>query len=54
MDEAAAKMRLEIDSVPEAIDDIQRKIMSLEIEREAIRRENNKEKEAVLNRELAD
>jgi ATP-dependent Clp protease ATP-binding subunit ClpB len=54
MDEAAAKMRLEIDSVPEAIDDIQRKIMSLEIEREAIRRESNKEKEAVLNRELAD
>ncbi len=54
MDEAAAKMRLEIDSVPEAIDDIQRKIMSLEIEREAIRRENNKEKESVLNRELAD
>jgi ATP-dependent Clp protease ATP-binding subunit ClpB len=54
MDEAAAKMRLEIDSVPEAIDDIQRKIMSLEIEREAIRRENNKEKEAFLNRELAD
>jgi ATP-dependent Clp protease ATP-binding subunit ClpB len=54
MDEAAAKMRLEIDSVPEAIDDIQRKIMSLEIEREAIRRENNKEKEAVLNRELSD
>jgi ATP-dependent Clp protease ATP-binding subunit ClpB len=54
MDEAAAKMRLEIDSVPEAIDDIQRKIMSLEIEREAIRRENNKEKESILNRELAD
>jgi ATP-dependent Clp protease ATP-binding subunit ClpB len=54
MDEAAAKMRLEIDSVPEAIDDIQRKIMSLEIEREAIRRENNKEKESSLNRELAD
>jgi ATP-dependent Clp protease ATP-binding subunit ClpB len=54
MDEAAAKMGLEIDSVPEAIDDIQRKIMSLEIEREAIRRENNKEKESILNRELAD
>ena len=54
MDEAAAKMRLEIDSVPEEIDDIQRKIMSLEIEREAIRRENNKEKESVLNLELAD
>ena len=54
MDEAAAKMRLEIDSVPDVIDDIQRKIMSLEIEREAIRRENNKEKESNLNRELAD
>lgn len=54
MDEAAAKMRLEIDSVPEEIDDIQRKIMQLEIEREAIRRENNKEKEVVLTRELAE
>lgn len=54
IDEAAAKMRLEIDSVPEEIDDIQRKIMQLEIEREAIRRENNKEKEAVLTRELAE
>ncbi|RXK52565.1 ATP-dependent chaperone ClpB [Aquirufa rosea] len=54
IDEAAAKMRLEIDSVPEEIDDIQRKIMQLEIEREAIRRENNKEKETILTRELAD
>lgn len=54
MDEAAAKMRLEIDSVPEEIDDIQRKIMQLEIEREAIRRENNKEKETILSRDLAD
>ncbi|MEY2792906.1 MAG: hypothetical protein RJA76_898 [Bacteroidota bacterium] len=54
MDEAAAKMRLEIDSVPEEIDDIQRKIMQVEIEREAIRRENNKEKEVVLTRELAE
>jgi ATP-dependent Clp protease ATP-binding subunit ClpB len=54
MDEAAAKMRLEIDSVPEEIDDIQRKIMQLEIEREAIRRENNKEKETILTRDLAD
>ena len=53
MDEAAAKMRLEIDSVPEEIDDIQRKIMQLEIEREAIRRENNKEKETILTRDLA-
>ena len=54
MDEAAAKMRLEIDSVPEEIDDIQRKIMQLEIEREAIRRENNKEKETILTHDLAD
>ena len=54
MDEAAAKMRLEIDSVPEEIDDIQRKIMQLEIEREAIRRENNKEKETILTRDLAE
>jgi ATP-dependent Clp protease ATP-binding subunit ClpB len=54
MDEAAAKMRLEIDSVPEDIDDIQRKIMQLEIEREAIRRENNKEREALLNKQLAE
>ncbi len=54
MDEAAAKMRLELDSVPEEIDTIQRKIMQLEIEREAIRRENNKERETVLSAELAD
>lgn len=54
IDEAAAKMRLEIDSVPEEIDDIQRKIMQLEIEREAIRRENNKEKEVILTRDLAE
>ena len=48
MDEAAAKMRLEINSVPEELDEIQRKIMQLEIEREAIRRENNKDREAVF------
>ncbi len=54
MDEASAKMRLEIDSVPEEIDDIQRKIMQFEIEREAIHRENNKEKETILTRDLAD
>ena len=54
MDEASAKMRLEIDSVPEEIDDIQRKIMQIEIEREAIRSENNKEKETILTRDLAD
>jgi ATP-dependent Clp protease ATP-binding subunit ClpB len=54
MDESAAKMRLEIDSVPEEIDSIQRKIMQLEIEREAIRRENNKERGNILNKELAE
>lgn len=54
MDEAAAKMRLEIDSVPEEIDDIQRKIMQLEIEREAIRREKNTEKEKIISLELAE
>ncbi|MFY7825583.1 MAG: ATP-dependent chaperone ClpB [Flectobacillus sp.] len=54
MDEAAAKMRMEIDSVPEEIDDLQRRIMQLEIEREAIRRENNKEREAIISRELAE
>ncbi len=54
MDEAAAKMRLEIDSVPEEIDDIQRKIMQLEIEREAIRREKNTEKEKIISLELTE
>jgi ATP-dependent Clp protease ATP-binding subunit ClpB len=54
MDEAAAKMRLEIDSVPEELDELNRRIMQLEIEREAIRREENREKESQLNKELAD
>jgi ATP-dependent Clp protease ATP-binding subunit ClpB len=54
MDEAAAKMRLEIDSVPEELDELNRRIMQLEIEREAIRREDNREKESQLNKDLAD
>ncbi len=54
MDEAAAKMRMEIDSVPEEIDDLQRKIMQLEIEREAIRRENNIEREKIITQDLAE
>jgi ATP-dependent Clp protease ATP-binding subunit ClpB len=54
MDEAAAKMRIEIDSVPEEIDDLQRKIMQLEIEREAIRRENNVEREKIISHDLAE
>ncbi len=54
MDEAAAKLRLEIDSVPEELDELNRRIMQLEIEREAIRREDDKEKESVLSRQIAD
>ncbi len=54
MDEAAAKLRLEMDSVPEELDDLNRRIMQLEIEREAIRRENDKDKETRLNKEIAD
>jgi ATP-dependent Clp protease ATP-binding subunit ClpB len=54
MDESAAKLRLEIDSLPEELDEVQRKIMQLEIEREAIRRENDKDKEASLSREIAE
>ncbi|CAH0994597.1 Chaperone protein ClpB 1 [Emticicia aquatica] len=54
MDEAASKLRLEMDSMPEELDELNRKIMQLEIEREAIRRENNREKEAVLNKDIAE
>lgn len=54
MDEAAAKLRIEIDSLPEELDELQRKIMQLEIEREAIRREKDKEKERVLSKEIAE
>lgn len=54
MDEAASKMRIEIDSLPEELDELNRKIMQLEIEREAMRREKNKDKESVLNKEIAD
>lgn len=53
MDEAASKLRLEMDSVPEVVDEIERKIMQLEIEREAIKRENDKEKVTELSREIA-
>jgi ATP-dependent Clp protease ATP-binding subunit ClpB len=52
MDEAAAKLRLEMDSVPEELDELNRRIMQLEIEREAIRRENNREKETILNKQI--
>lgn len=54
MDEAAAKLRLEMDSMPEELDELNRKIMQLEIEREAIRREKDKEKEAVLTKVIAE
>jgi ATP-dependent Clp protease ATP-binding subunit ClpB len=54
MDEAAAKLRLEMDSLPEELDELNRKIMQLEIEREAIRREKDKGKETVLTKEIAE
>lgn len=54
MDEAASKLRLEIDSLPEELDTVQRKIMQLEIAREAMKRENDKEKEEALTREIAE
>jgi len=53
IDEAAAKLRLEVDSVPEAVDEIERKITQLEIEREAIKRENDPAKLKHLNEEIA-
>jgi len=53
MDEAAAKLRLEVDSVPEELDVIERNIKQLEIEREAIKRENDTRKLEQLNAEIA-
>lgn len=53
MDEAAAKLRMEVDSVPEELDEKSRRIKQLEIEREAIRRENDKNKEAELTKEIS-
>ena len=53
MDEAAAKLRMERDSVPEEIDELSRRLKQLEIEREAIKREDNKEKLASLNKTIA-
>jgi ATP-dependent Clp protease ATP-binding subunit ClpB len=53
MDEAASKLRIEINSLPEELDELQRRIMQLEIEREAIRREKDKEKERSLSKEIA-
>lgn len=54
MDEAAAKLRIELNSMPVELDEIQRRIMQLEIEREAIRREDNRDREAVLSKDLAE
>ncbi len=53
MDEAASKLRLEMDSVPENVDELSRKIMQLEIEREAIKREKDEKKIAELSEEIA-
>ena len=53
VDEAAAKLRLEIDSVPEKLDEAERKIRQLEIEREAIKRENDPVKLQALKEEIA-
>ena len=52
IDEAAAKLRMEIDSVPEELDEIQRRIKQLEIEREAIRREKDTAKEELLTKQI--
>lgn len=54
IDEAASRLRIQIDSVPEALDTLQRDIMQLEIEREAIKRENDEKKLAALNAEIAE
>ena len=54
MDEAAAKLRMEVDSVPEELDEISRKIKQLEIEREAIKRENDRLKLEQIGKELAE
>lgn len=54
IDEAASKLRLEMDSMPQALDEASRKIAQLEIEREAIKREGDKDKIAMLDRELAE
>ena len=54
MDEAAAKLRMERDSVPEELDEITRKLKQLEIEREAIKRENDQPKIEQLDKDIAD
>ncbi len=54
IDEAASKLRLEINSLPEELDEIERRIKHLEIEREAIKREKDQEKLTLLSKEIAD
>lgn len=54
MDEAASKLRIEMDSLPEELDQLNRGIMKLEIEREAIRREKDKAKETELSKAIAE
>ncbi|QOR75847.1 MAG: ATP-dependent chaperone ClpB [Thermoflavifilum sp.] len=54
IDEAAAKLRLEMNSMPEELDELERKIRQLEIEREAIKRENDQQKLEELSREIAE
>ena len=54
MDEAAAKLRMERDSVPEELDELTRRLKQLEIEREAIKRENDMPKLAQLDKDIAD
>lgn len=53
IDEAAAKLRLELDSVPDEVDELDRKVRQLEIEREAIKREKDKKKLAAINEQIA-
>ncbi len=54
MDEAAARLRMQVDSVPESLDEVSRRIKQLEIEREAIKREDDQSKLEQLNKEIAD
>ena len=54
IDEAASRLRIQIDSMPEELDNIERQIRQLEIEREALKREENDEKIESINKELAD
>ena len=54
MDEAASKLRMQINSMPIELDEVERRIMQLEIEREAIKRENEEQKVNELNKEIAE